>query len=146
MIRRIFCLLAKRALCVGHISLFFASAYSLLLAFFSPGQRAGCATALHPDLHRVKININAQRCRDSGGKARYIVIASILVYFASLVVAGLGYVGDDDCMLLGVRIYCAYDGPGVLFLDAGADPDKKTNKFYRQDIYLGEENEYYQQL
>ena len=57
----------------------------------------------------VKININAQRCRDSGAKGRYVVIASILVYLVSLVVAGAGFVADDDCMLIGFRIYCTYD-------------------------------------
>lgn len=136
MIRRIFLPSGKTCLMRGSYILIFLLLHIIfLLAFFSlvgiPVVPLLCILIYT----WVKININAQRCRDSGGKARYIVISSILVYFASLVVAGLGYVGDDDCMLLGVRIYFAYDGLVFFFLMlAPTQIKKQTNSIDRISI------------
>lgn len=57
----------------------------------------------------VKININAQRLRDSGQKGRYMVILSVLAYLVAIIVASCGFVRSEDCMLLGVRIYFGFD-------------------------------------
>lgn len=73
----------------------------------------------------VKVNINAQRCRDSGGKGRYVVILSLLAYLAAIVVASTGFAMDDDCMLLGIRIYFGFDG-FVFFIFLLAPTQLKT--------------------
>ncbi|MFS2148897.1 hypothetical protein [Kosakonia cowanii] len=73
----------------------------------------------------VKININAQRCRDSGLKGRYVVILSILVYLISPVVSAAGFVLDDEYLLLGAQIYIWFDGL-VFFMFMFAPTEVKT--------------------
>lgn len=54
----------------------------------------------------LKVNINAQRTRDSGLKARFVVIPSIVIYLASSV---LGYFFGAECESLAVRLSNGFD-------------------------------------
>ncbi|WP_342325667.1 hypothetical protein AAEY27_21205 [Kosakonia sp. BYX6] len=54
----------------------------------------------------LKVNINAQRGRDSGLKARYVVILSVLIYLGCAV---MGFFFGDDCASLAVRINIGFD-------------------------------------
>ncbi|MGK9174446.1 hypothetical protein KXR87_14620 [Yokenella regensburgei] len=54
----------------------------------------------------LKVNINAQRTRDSGLKARYVVIPSVVIYLAS---AGLGFFFGAECESLAVKVGNGFD-------------------------------------
>lgn len=72
----------------------------------------------------IKININAQRARDSGLKGRYVVIPSLIIYLASAV---LGYFFGEDCTSLGVKIGNGFDLL-VFFIFLLAPGQQKTTR------------------
>lgn len=54
----------------------------------------------------LKLNINAQRTRDSGLKARYVIIPSVLIYLASI---GLGFFFGAECESMAVKLSNGFD-------------------------------------
>jgi hypothetical protein len=54
----------------------------------------------------LKVNINAQRGRDSGLKGRYVVLPSVVIYLGCGV---LGFFFGADCASIGVRINISFD-------------------------------------
>lgn len=54
----------------------------------------------------LKVNINAQRSRDSGLKGRYVVLPSVVIYLGCGV---LGFFFGADCASIGVRINISFD-------------------------------------
>ncbi|MGY5959024.1 DUF805 domain-containing protein [Kosakonia sp. BK9b] len=72
----------------------------------------------------VKVNINAQRSRDSGAKARYVVTASIVVYLVSAV---LGYFFGADCASLAYKLNIGFDLLVFLIFTLAPTQLKTTN-------------------
>lgn len=54
----------------------------------------------------LKLNINAQRTRDSGLKARYVIIPSVFIYLASV---GLGFFFGAECESMAVKLSNGFD-------------------------------------
>ena len=54
----------------------------------------------------LKLNINAQRTRDSGLKDRYVIIPSVLIYLASV---GLGFFFGAECESMAVKLSNGFD-------------------------------------
>lgn len=54
----------------------------------------------------LKLNINAQRTRDSGLKAHYVIIPSVLIYLASV---GLGFFFGAECESMAVKLSNGFD-------------------------------------
>ncbi|WOZ77308.1 hypothetical protein [Kosakonia sacchari] len=110
MIRRIFLPSGKTCLARGPYILIFLLLHILfLMVAFNVAELPVLPLVCFLLYTYLKLNINAQRCRDSGAKGRYVVIFSLLVYLASLAVAATGVVSDVECVSLGIRIYFGYD-------------------------------------
>jgi len=66
----------------------------------------------------LHINISAQRARNSGLQARYVVILSLVVYILSTILIGIY---GNDCMSIGARTNLVFDIT-LIFLLALAPP------------------------
>ncbi|XTZ38416.1 hypothetical protein ACQYRI_21335 [Salmonella enterica] len=73
----------------------------------------------------LKMNINAQRARDSGIKARYVVIPSLLVYFGAAIV---GYAADEEYVNAAIKINNGFDCIVFLMLVLAPTQQKLNNQ------------------
>lgn len=72
----------------------------------------------------LKVNINAQRSRDSGLKARYVIITSIMIYSASTV---LGFFFGAECESIAIKLSNGFDFLVFLLLLLAPTHDKPAD-------------------
>lgn len=128
MLGRIFLPSGKTCLARGpYILIYLLLHVVFFIAFFSLAGTPVLPLLLLLLYNWVKVNINAQRLRDSGLKGRYMVILSVLAYLVAVVAAATGFALSDDCMLLGIRIYFGFDSVVFLILVLAPTQLKTTN-------------------
>lgn len=81
----------------------------------------------------LHINMNAQRIRNSGLRARYMIILSIMIYVLSAI---LIHIFGDDCESIGIKLNVGYDLL-LIFILAIAPPNslqEKNMELHKKEI------------